>query len=285
MKKLAFYRKKYHFVLLKMLCWTRWIIMSHGHKRSKTSFGGKGEFCWKDFRHIQGDGDSWVPLCSHETKCKRNAAVQVHLASPLFLRSVSWHTMRATSHSCLSLSKSKRSDVVPRWPTVWPKVDPWQLENPAVPSTDPTSTPRARLSYPTAHAFTGPPTVLWPQTKSGLQHDKAQPNICIVELLPTTTCIEGFRLVLNSSKQPPKIFRGLSRCSCISTVDTTVVASPVHLFQFLAPKAVRKFSVHSDFNFFSIPVNKQRRQLILINTLILILVVLFMMELGDEACI
>lgn len=168
---------------------------------------------------------------------------------------------------------------------VWPKVDPWQLENPAVPSTDPTSTPRARLSYPTAHAFTGPPTVLWPQTKSGLQHDKAQPNICIVELLPTTTCIEGFRLVLNSSKQPPKIFRGLSRCSCISTVDTTVVASPVHLFQFLAPKAVRKFSVHSDFNFFSIPVNKQRRQLILINTLILILVVLFMMELGDEACI
>lgn len=64
-----------------------------------------------------------------------------------------------------------------------------------------------------------------------------------------------------------------------------MVASPVHVFQFLALEAERKFSVHSDFEFFSVPVNKQRRQLILINKLILILVVVFMMEQGDEACV
>lgn len=120
-----------------MLCWRRWIIMSHRHKQSRTSFGGKGELCGKDFRHIQGDGDGWVPPCWHEMKCKRNAAVQVHMASPLFLRSVSWHMGRATSHSCLSLSKTKRSDVAPRWHTAWLRVDPWQLECPAVPGTDP----------------------------------------------------------------------------------------------------------------------------------------------------
>lgn len=173
MKKLAFYRKKYHFVLLKMLCWTRWIIMSHGHKRSKTSFGGKGEFCGKDFRHIQGDGDSWVPLCSHETKCKRNAAVQVHLASPLFLRSVSWHTMRATSHSCLSLSKSKRSDVVPSlaqggplaaWESCsakhWPNKHP---KGQAV-------LPHCPCFYRTTHCFVAPNKIRSPTWQSSAQH-------------------------------------------------------------------------------------------------------------------
>lgn len=80
------YTEKVPFGCLKMLHWGRWGFMSRGHKRGRTNSGRKGEVCGKDFRNIQGWwGLTWILPHWNEMKCKRNSAVKVHLASPLFL--------------------------------------------------------------------------------------------------------------------------------------------------------------------------------------------------------
>lgn len=180
-----------------MLHWGSWVFMSCEYKRSGTNSGGKGEVRGKDFRSIR---ERWAltRILSHWNEMK-------------------WNAKEAQRQRCIWLLHYFRGVHVSPVPFLSPKWQPWGVVlcqgDPHLGPRSPLgslSSPwcqvlpqhpsRATLSHLAARVLTEGTTAMWPQPKSGLQHDEAQPSICYVKLLLAAPCAGGLWVAVTTSK-------------------------------------------------------------------------------------